>query len=33
MAVIQARKNKKEKTYQVLIRARDGHPYISRPGS
>jgi integrase len=26
MAVIQARKNKKGTTYQVLIRARDGHP-------
>ena len=26
MAVIQARKNKRGTTYQVLIRARDGHP-------
>lgn len=26
MAVIQARKNKKGTTYQVLIRARDRHP-------
>ncbi len=26
MAVIQARKNKKRTTYQVLIRARDGDP-------
>lgn len=26
MAVIQARKNKRGTTYQVLIRAKDGHP-------